>query len=107
MPTNGARPSGRTKGRICSFLDGVFRRSALAVIAAALLAPAALLVARGAAAQSSDAAPPAEWLAPANDGADVLVYPPRRDRATPRPVTVMLHGMCDLPERECPYFARV
>ncbi|MBN2195859.1 MAG: hypothetical protein JW751_23785 [Polyangiaceae bacterium] len=37
-------------------------------------------------------------------GVEVLVYPPR-DRSAPRPVTVMLHGMCDEPEHECPYFA--
>jgi len=34
----------------------------------------------------------------------VVVYPPKRDDV-PQPVTVMLHGMCDEPENECPYFA--
>ncbi len=35
---------------------------------------------------------------------EVLVYPPRSDIG-PQPVLVMLHGMCDEPENECPYFA--
>ena len=34
----------------------------------------------------------------------VLVYPPARDDSA-KPITVMLHGMCDTPENECPYFA--
>jgi len=35
---------------------------------------------------------------------EVHVYPPHRTGA-PAPVTVMLHGMCNAPEWECPYFA--
>lgn len=90
MPTNGARPSWRAKARICS-----------------LFALALFLFAGGARAQSPDVALAPEWLPSAGDTADVLVYPPRGDRTTPRPVVVMLHGMCGLPERECPYFAGV
>jgi predicted esterase len=33
-----------------------------------------------------------------------VAYPPR-DLSVPRPVTVMLHGMCGAPERECPSYA--
>lgn len=42
-----------------------------------------------------------------DDGAtDVVVYPPKHlDPSAPKPVTVMLHGMCDEPTNECPYFA--
>jgi len=36
---------------------------------------------------------------------NVLVYPARRASTKPRPPTVMLHGMCDEPEWECPHFA--
>jgi len=107
MNANGARPDGRTKVRIRSFFDGVFRRSALAVAAGALLVAASLSAAGGARAVSSDVVARPEWLPSANDGLDVLVYAPRGDRTTPHPVAVMLHGMCDLPERECPYFAGV
>lgn len=31
-------------------------------------------------------------------------FPPK-DKATPKPVTVFLHGMCDEPENECPWLA--
>jgi predicted esterase len=34
----------------------------------------------------------------------VHVYPPYAAGA-PRPITVMLHGMCNAPQWECPYFA--
>lgn len=47
-----------------------------------------------------------EWLPPEGDAPGVLVFPPA-DRTAARPITVMLHGMCDIPENECPYFARV
>lgn len=33
----------------------------------------------------------------------LVVYPPKSSR--PSPVVVMLHGMCDVPENECPLFA--
>lgn len=36
---------------------------------------------------------------------NVLAYPARRASASPRPPVVMLHGMCDEPEWECPHFA--
>ncbi len=35
---------------------------------------------------------------------EVHVYPPHHT-GSPAPVTVMLHGMCNAPEWECPYFA--
>jgi predicted esterase len=35
---------------------------------------------------------------------EVLFYPPQ-DRSRPRPLFVMLHGMCGAPEHACPYFA--
>jgi predicted esterase len=46
-----------------------------------------------------------EWLP--HDGAslDALVYLPRTRGAKKKPVTIFLHGMCDVPERECPAFA--
>jgi predicted esterase len=45
------------------------------------------------------------WIAAeTKDGTGVLAYPPRETRA-PRPLMVMLHGMCDVPQRECPAFA--
>ncbi|HWA73009.1 MAG TPA: hypothetical protein VG937_11760 [Polyangiaceae bacterium] len=51
------------------------------------------------------AASPAERAAssPRNDG-EVVFYPPL-DRSRPKPLFVMLHGMCGAPERTCPYFA--
>jgi len=35
---------------------------------------------------------------------ELLIFPPRNASA-PRPVVVMLHGMCDTPENECPRLA--
>ncbi len=37
-------------------------------------------------------------------GPGMLAYPPD-DRSAPRPITVMLHGMCSEPERACRHFA--
>ena len=58
--------------------------------------------------ETAGAVPPSvpEWLPPEGDAPGVLVFPPA-DRTSARPITVMLHGMCDIPENECPYFARV
>lgn len=44
---------------------------------------------------------------PATDGTpEVMVFSPKGgDLDAPRPVTVMLHGMCDVPKYECPWFA--
>jgi len=64
-----------------------------------------LLAARPAAAEEQPVPAPLR-LGSAESGVEVLVYPPR-DRAAPRPLTVMLHGMCDEPEAECPHFAEV
>jgi predicted esterase len=53
--------------------------------------------------QQSESVAPS--VLPAEPGApEVLVYPPY-DVTQARPITVMLHGMCNAPERECPYFA--
>ena len=49
----------------------------------------------------------AVWLVADGNKPEVIIYPPRDDTAGPKPVTVMLHGMCHAPEHECPYFAGV
>jgi len=49
------------------------------------------------------AAPKGYLLEPA-DLPKLLVYPPT-DSSVARPVVVMLHGMCDTPENECPRLA--
>jgi predicted esterase len=46
-----------------------------------------------------------EWTYLSVEGVPVLVHPPSETREAPATVTVMLHGMCDVPERECPAFA--
>lgn len=46
---------------------------------------------------------PVKLDAPAGSN-HVLLYPPK-NADVKRPVTVMLHGMCDEPEYECPHFA--
>src|SRR5512145_2183450 len=46
--------------------------------------------------------PGAVWISDGH-GSKALVYPP--DDPGPRPIFVMLHGMCSEPEHECPYFA--
>jgi predicted esterase len=57
-------------------------------------------------AREARAAEPAfQWIR--RDGAtpESLVYVPSGDEAGPRPIAVMLHGMCGAPENECPAFA--
>ena len=44
-----------------------------------------------------------ETLSETDDAPGVIAIPPL-PRSAPRPVTVMLHGMCDEPENECPWF---
>jgi predicted esterase len=44
------------------------------------------------------------WLPPEGGRPGVLAYPPR-DTKAPARITVMLHGMCDTPQNECPHFA--
>jgi predicted esterase len=39
-----------------------------------------------------------------DEGPGILAYPPR-DASKPRPVTVLLHGMCSEPVRACRHFA--
>ncbi len=70
-------------------------------ILACALAGLPLGSASDAAAQTRN--PASTWVV-AEDQIEVLVYPPR-DTSRPRPILVMLHGMCDEPEHECPYFA--
>ncbi len=51
-----------------------------------------------------DGLPEHVWLPQNEQEPGVLAFPPR-DPGVHRPMVVMLHGMCDPPERECPYFA--
>jgi predicted esterase len=44
------------------------------------------------------------WLRSRDGKVAAIVYPPA-DSARPAPLTVMLHGMCDEPDNECPHFA--
>ena len=44
------------------------------------------------------------WLEETEAEPAVLAFRPKSTQAN-RPMVVMLHGMCDPPERECPYFA--
>ncbi len=37
------------------------------------------------------------------DGGKLIVYPPKKPGK--QPLAVLLHGMCDVPENECPWFA--
>jgi len=54
---------------------------------------------------ASDAKPGAPiWLEETPQEPGVLAFPPR-EASGRKPMVVMLHGMCDPPERECPYFA--
>ncbi len=46
----------------------------------------------------------AVWLPPDSGRPGVLAYPPARADGPAR-ITVMLHGMCDTPQNECPEFA--
>jgi predicted esterase len=39
-----------------------------------------------------------------SDGKQSVVVHPPEQHAAPQPVTVMLHGMCDEPQNECPWF---
>ena len=71
----------------------------------AISAVALLLLGSGIARASSETGFPREpvWIR-GQDDIEVLVYPPR-SRKGPQPIVVMLHGMCDEPENECPHFA--
>jgi predicted esterase len=111
MWTKIARPNRRTQGRIRLGLGGLFSRrgmfSGRRAWAAAVIVAALSVVARGAAAKALAGATGTEWIPATSDAPGVLVYPPDGDRSRPHPVTVMLHGMCDVPENECPYFSGV
>lgn len=65
------------------------------------------VAAAGASIGGSVSAHPGEgavWLEETETEPAVLAFRPTT-AATRRPVVVMLHGMCDPPQRECPYFA--
>ncbi|HOU93859.1 MAG TPA: hypothetical protein PLU22_22570 [Polyangiaceae bacterium] len=81
-------------------------RAPWVMLASASLSLACSLLGTRRAAAESTLPPAPVWLGTVESGVQALVYPPQ-DRSAPRPVTVMLHGMCDEPERECPYFAEV
>lgn len=72
------------------------------VIALGVLSLTATLIS----ARSARAAPEFVWIP--RDGAtpESLVYLPSGAGDTPRPIAVMLHGMCGAPENECPAFAK-
>lgn len=85
--------------------------AAIRIMARVLAALAVVLLQSGARGQENpnkDSSP--FWLTePAGEvdaipGLAVLVHPPQHAMER-RPMAVMLHGMCDPPERECPYFA--
>ena len=87
-----SRPSGRA-GIVMRLLAGV-------------VASLALLLATSA--RGDEPSPSAEpsplWLPETDADPAVLVYPPKRGGER-RPLVVMLHGMCDPPENECPFFS--
>ncbi len=86
----------------------VSRPSGRAGIAIRLLAGAvaslALLLAPSAHGDESSPSASPHWLPETDTDPAVIVYPPRREGER-RPLVMMLHGMCDPPERECPFFS--
>ena len=89
------RPAGRAKGRV--WLG----------IAAACAALVAAHLARADVGGEATAGEPAVVTAP-RAASHTIVYAPRGEdgeASSARPIAVMLHGMCDTPENECPYFA--
>lgn len=52
---------------------------------------------------AKDTVPRHVWLPETDSEPAVLAFRPKN--RGPQPIAVMLHGMCDPPERECPYFA--
>lgn len=78
-------------------------------VVAACLASALFALAGMASSTSGDPpppeAPPVRTLAELpGDGAPALFAVPRSASEAKRPFVVMLHGMCDTPENECPFF---
>ncbi len=93
----------RANGRICLALG-------LATLAFSASGRAATTASQGV--ETRTQSPPTfstepVWLAADGDKPEVIVFPPRDDSDGPKPVAVMLHGMCHAPEHECPYFANV
>src|SRR5262245_45743706 len=97
MRAESARPFGRVRGwlRRISGMCGVPLSLGAIGLSSVFVAGTSL---------ASEGTP--EWLPPERNAPGVLVFPPA-DRTSPRPITVMLHGMCGTPENACPYFARV
>jgi predicted esterase len=83
-------------------------RSRLGCVVAAVLSFTIAVVSAARVARAASVDVPSPRVLPATaETPAVVVYPPSGDASTPRPVTVMLHGMCDVPENECPWFANV
>ena len=61
-------------------------------------------IAARAAAEEEGAVRPAVWLDEAEGAPETIVLSPAEDGG-PRPVTLMLHGMCSAPQYECGAFA--
>ncbi len=100
MRPNSGRPSGRATGQIRRSSSSTTRRCVVAAcVAFGLVAGAA--TARASAGETTGA----RWLGATAESPGLLVFPPQGDPRVPRAVTIMLHGMCDVPERECPWFA--
>lgn len=101
----GVRPRLRVKAAVCALVAsgalffGLDREPRAAARSAPRPAPSAPAPRR------ESPPPPRLPVGPVSlEDPDVMVYPPSR-ADTPRPVAVMLHGMCDEPEYECPSFA--
>ena len=103
-----ARPKGRVRGAI---------HTAIAIAAACAasvgidtnahadpVSPTAAKVPSAPDARSAAERKAPVWLEETANEPAVLAFPPRATTGR-RPMVVMLHGMCDPPERECPYFA--
>jgi predicted esterase len=72
------------------------------------LASVALLAAAGEQPAARARAPEAPaWVEAESFAGKAFVYPPQRESDSPRPVTVMLHGMCGHPQSACAPFVDV
>lgn len=107
MNTCMSRHHGRTLGKVCSWVAALLSVSAESA-ATAPEASSALPTPNPQTLQSlrevrALAGNPL-YLPPSDGLPGVLAYPPQ-DTSAPASVTVFLHGMCDTPQNECPYFA--
>jgi predicted esterase len=111
MGHGSARPLGRVWGKIQHALVVAAACSTFVAVGASANADVSSPWARAAAAKATPATQPRSvadssapvWLEQTAQEPAVLAFPPRKTGR--RPIAVMLHGMCDPPERECPYFA--